>query len=130
MEYVKMEDYLASPDTVLQDHDTYRDFGRSEKQLKKDLKRTRKLLGDFQNVLYAHDRYSVLICLQGMDTAGKDSLIREVFKDFNVRGVEYIVLRCPPPWNWIMIIYGGTILNYRHGESSVSSIAHTMKTYW
>ena len=27
------------------------------------------------------------MCIQGMDTAGKDSLIREVFKEFNVRGI-------------------------------------------
>jgi polyphosphate kinase 2 (PPK2 family) len=30
--------------------------------------------------MYAHNRYGVLICLQGMDTSGKDSLIREVLK--------------------------------------------------
>jgi PPK2 family polyphosphate:nucleotide phosphotransferase len=37
--------------------------------------------------MYAHNKYAVLICLQGMDTSGKDSLIREIFKDFNARGV-------------------------------------------
>ena len=35
--------------------------------------------------MYANNRYGVLICIQGMDTAGKDSLIREVFKNFNAR---------------------------------------------
>ena len=30
-----------------------------------------------------------------MDTAGKDSLIREVFKDFNVRGVEVHSFKVP-----------------------------------
>jgi PPK2 family polyphosphate:nucleotide phosphotransferase len=45
--------------------------------------------------MYAHDKYSVLICLQGMDTAGKDSLIREVFKDFNVRGVQVHSFKVP-----------------------------------
>ena len=45
--------------------------------------------------MYAHGKYSVLICLQGMDTAGKDSLIREVFKDFNVRGVEVHSFKTP-----------------------------------
>jgi polyphosphate kinase 2 (PPK2 family) len=34
-----------------------------------------------KDALYAHNRYGVLICLQGMDTSGKDSLIREVFKE-------------------------------------------------
>jgi PPK2 family polyphosphate:nucleotide phosphotransferase len=37
--------------------------------------------------MYAHGKYAVLMCIQGMDTAGKDSLIREVFKEFNVRGI-------------------------------------------
>jgi len=29
-----------------------------------------------------------LVCFQGMDTSGKDSLIREVFKTFNTRGIN------------------------------------------
>jgi PPK2 family polyphosphate:nucleotide phosphotransferase len=37
----------------------------------------------------------VLICIQGTDTAGKDSLIREVFKDFNVRGVVVHSFKVP-----------------------------------
>ena len=50
---------------------------------KKALKTIRKKLSALQDKMYAHNRYSVLVCLQGMDTAGKDSLVREVFKDFN-----------------------------------------------
>ena len=45
--------------------------------------------------MYAHGKYSVLVCLQGMDTSGKDSLIREVFKDFNARGVEVMSFKVP-----------------------------------
>lgn len=74
---------------------THVDFGRSEKELKKDLKKIRVELGEFQDTLYAHGKYSVLICLQGMDTAGKDSLIREVFKDFNARGVVVHSFKVP-----------------------------------
>lgn len=59
----------------------------SNKSLKKQLRKERRELGEMQNTLYAHGKYSVLVCIQGMDTSGKDSLIREVFKDFNVRGV-------------------------------------------
>ncbi|KJD34965.1 phosphate:nucleotide phosphotransferase [Tamlana sedimentorum] len=62
---------------------------------KKELKKVRKDLGDWQNTMYAHNKYAVLVCLQGMDTAGKDSLIREVFKDFNVRGVEVQSFKVP-----------------------------------
>ncbi|MEL0457194.1 PPK2 family polyphosphate kinase [Flavobacteriaceae bacterium SZ-1-7] len=62
---------------------------------KKELKSVRKKLGDWQNTMYAHDKYSVLVCLQGMDTSGKDSLVREVFKDFNVRGVQVHSFKVP-----------------------------------
>lgn len=54
---------------------------------KKKLKKIRKKISKIQNVMYAHGKYSVLVCLQGMDTSGKDSLIREVFKTFNSRGI-------------------------------------------
>ena len=36
-----------------------------------------------------------MVCLQGMDTAGKDSLIREVFKELNARGVEVHSFKVP-----------------------------------
>ena len=59
-----------------------------DKDAKKKLKSTRKKISKIQDVMYAHGKYSVLICFQGMDTAGKDSLIREVFKSFNTRGIN------------------------------------------
>jgi PPK2 family polyphosphate:nucleotide phosphotransferase len=65
------------------------------KALEKELKSVRKKLGKLQDTIYAHGKYSVLICLQGMDTSGKDSLIREVFKDFNARGVEVYSFKVP-----------------------------------
>lgn len=52
-------------------------------------------LSALQDVMYAHNRYGVLICLQGMDTSGKDSLIREVFKEFNARGVVVHSFKTP-----------------------------------
>jgi len=60
---------------------------KGDKKMKKELKKVRRELGDLQNILYAHGKYSILVCIQGMDTSGKDSLIREVFKDFNIRGI-------------------------------------------
>ncbi|RAJ13199.1 PPK2 family polyphosphate kinase [Olleya aquimaris] len=59
------------------------------------LKKVRRQLGKLQDTMYAHGKYSVLVCLQGMDTSGKDSLIREVFKDFNARGVEVMSFKVP-----------------------------------
>ncbi len=65
------------------------------KDAKKELKEVRKVLGELQDTIYAHGKYAVLVCLQGMDTAGKDSLIREVFKDFNARGVVVHSFKVP-----------------------------------
>ena len=52
-----------------------------------ELEDIRKKLGKLQDTMYAHGKYAVLVCLQGMDTSGKDSLIRVVFKEFNSRGI-------------------------------------------
>ena len=95
MDYIKTEEYRANSSTDIAKVATRQDFGLSDKQLKKDLKKTRRTLGEFQDTLYAHNKYSVLVCLQGMDTAGKDSLVREVFKDFNARGVEVHSFKVP-----------------------------------
>ena len=38
---------------------------------------------DLQRVLYAHDKYSVLLVFQAMDAAGKDSTIRNVMTGVN-----------------------------------------------
>ena len=62
---------------------------------KKKLKTLRKELSELQDTMYAHGKYSMLVCLQGMDTAGKDSLIREVFKDVNARGVMVHSFKVP-----------------------------------
>ncbi len=59
------------------------------------LEKVQEKLSKLQDVMYAHNRYSVLICLQGMDTSGKDSLIREVFKEFNSRGVVVHSFKTP-----------------------------------
>ncbi len=95
MKKVKTEEYRVTGNVQLSKIDTHEDFGASTKELKKELKNIRKDLGEFQDTLYAHGKYGVLVCLQGIDTAGKDSLIREVFKDFNVRGVVVHSFKVP-----------------------------------
>lgn len=64
--------------------------------VKKDaLEKLSGKLAKLQEKMYAHNRYAVLICLQGMDTSGKDSLIREVFNEFNPRGVVVHSFKVP-----------------------------------
>ncbi|GAB1857176.1 polyphosphate kinase [Flavobacteriaceae bacterium MHTCC 0001] len=79
----------------LKNRPTFLDLNVSEDDIKDELKSVRKKLGKLQDTIYAHGKYAVLICLQGMDTSGKDSLVREVFKDFNVRGVEVHSFKVP-----------------------------------
>ena len=93
--YKRQTKYRVDSEFVLNHFSTQVDIGFSEKELGKALKQTRKALGKLQDTLYAHGKYGVLVCLQGMDTAGKDSLIREVFKDFNASGVEVHSFKVP-----------------------------------
>lgn len=71
------------------------DLGESKKEIKKELEELREDLGKLQDTMYAHGKYGVLVCIQGMDTAGKDSMIREVFKDFNTRGIVVHSFKVP-----------------------------------
>jgi len=67
------------------------------KEIERELEDTRIKLAKLQDTMYAHGKYAALVCLQGMDTAGKDSLIREVFKDLNARGVVVHSFKVPTP---------------------------------
>ncbi len=95
MKQIEENRFKVNSEIKLSDVATSVDYGLSDKALKKELEKVRKDLGKFQDTLYAHGKYGVLICLQGMDTAGKDSLIREVFKDFNARGVVVHSFKVP-----------------------------------
>ena len=95
MKNIDIGEYKIVSDLKLANQNTSENLDSTEKELKKKLEKLREDLGDFQNKLYAHGKYAVLICFQGMDTSGKDSLIREVFKDCNVRGVVVHSFKVP-----------------------------------
>ncbi|WP_422081259.1 PPK2 family polyphosphate kinase [Ulvibacterium sp.] len=95
MKKVDLARYRVETPIKLKDSPTLENLNESKKDLKRMLEETREELGEFQDTLYAHGKYSVLVCLQGMDAAGKDSLIREVFKDFNARGVVVHSFKVP-----------------------------------
>ena len=89
------EDFKVTKPIEIKNEETTINLDASRKALKKHLKKSRKKLGKLQGRIYAHGKYAVLICIQGMDTAGKDSLIREVFKSFNTRGVVVHSFKVP-----------------------------------
>ena len=94
MKKINTDHFKVSSEIKLKEQSTIYDLGE-EDEIKKELRKIRKKLGKIQDTMYAHGKYAVLVCLQGMDTSGKDSLIREVFKDFNARGVVVHSFKVP-----------------------------------
>lgn len=95
MKSLMPEDFKVTKNIKLSEIPTFIDVETSEKKKEKALSKVREKLSELQDIMYAHNRYGVLICLQGMDTSGKDSLIREVFKEFNPRGVVVHSFKTP-----------------------------------
>src|SRR6266850_1252458 len=54
-----------------------------------------KRLSELQERLYAQDRWAVLAILQGMDAAGKDSVVKHVMSGVNPQGCEVHPFRAP-----------------------------------
>jgi len=95
MKDISIDDFKITGSVQLKDLKTTYDLDASENKIEDELEEVREDLGKLQDTMYAHGKYAVLVCLQGMDTAGKDSLIREVFKDFNSRGVVVHSFKVP-----------------------------------
>jgi len=95
MKNITTNDFKVTSKIALNQRSTRLEMGADKDLMESALKKERKKLGKLQDTLYAHGKYAVLICIQGMDTAGKDSMIREVFKDFNARGVVVHSFKVP-----------------------------------
>ena len=95
MKSIKASDFKVTGKIELSEIPTVSNLEASKKKAEKHLEKEREQLGELQDKLYAHGKYAVLVCFQGMDAAGKDSLIREVFKDFNARGVVVHSFKVP-----------------------------------
>jgi PPK2 family polyphosphate:nucleotide phosphotransferase len=90
--------YRVGPDAkvALADHDpadkgSYDDPDEARKELA-DLVET---IADLQARLYAEDRRSLLVVLQGIDAAGKDSSVKHVFSGTNPQGVRVYSFKEP-----------------------------------
>jgi PPK2 family polyphosphate:nucleotide phosphotransferase len=95
MDQIDVLTYKIEENIKISDLPSDINMNASKEEVEKELRRVRIKLGKLQDTLYAHGKYAVLVCFQGMDTAGKDSLIREVFKDFNARGVVVHSFKVP-----------------------------------
>lgn len=95
MKTINTDDLKITSPKKLSNLPTLIDLKATKDEIKSAIDEIRETLSSLQDKMYAHNRYSVLICLQGMDTSGKDSLIREVFKEFNARGVVVHSFKTP-----------------------------------
>ncbi|RZJ67005.1 MAG: polyphosphate kinase 2 family protein [Flavobacterium sp.] len=95
MKSITPEDYKITSAIELKRLPTLDTLKSNEEELEEALAEVREDLAKLQDKMYAHNKYGVLICLQGMDTSGKDSLIREVFKEMNPRGVVVHSFKTP-----------------------------------
>jgi PPK2 family polyphosphate:nucleotide phosphotransferase len=59
------------------------------------LKELNQTLSDYQERLWAEGSQSLLVVLQAMDTAGKDSTIRKVLSGVNPQGVHVVSFKAP-----------------------------------
>ena len=79
----------------LKSHKTSEKGGLDKDKGEKIIEANRKRLSDFQEKLYAQDRWSLLLIFQGMDAAGKDSAIKSVFDGINPQGCEVTSFKQP-----------------------------------
>ncbi len=81
----------------INDLPTKLDLNAGKKEIEDELRKVRRKIAEIQTKIYASGTPAVYIGIQGMDTAGKDSLIREVFKDINPSGIEVHDFKKPTP---------------------------------
>lgn len=79
----------------LKAHKTDERGGLDKDEGEEIIEANRKRLADFQEKLYAQDRWSLLLVFQGMDAAGKDSAIKAIFEGVNPQGCEVYSFKQP-----------------------------------
>ncbi|OJW47827.1 MAG: polyphosphate kinase [Thiobacillus sp. 65-1059] len=71
--------------------------GKEKSDARERLDDYRERLETLQELLYAEGRHKLLVVLQAMDTAGKDSTIRHVFQGVDPLGVRVASFKTPTP---------------------------------
>ncbi len=66
-----------------------------EHEAKASLKKGVEQLSELQEMLYAQDRWAILVIFQAMDAAGKDSAIKHVMSGINPQGCEVVSFKQP-----------------------------------
>jgi polyphosphate kinase 2 (PPK2 family) len=102
----------------------------NQKSALRKLEKYTQQLRDLQHLLYAEGQRSLLICLQGLDTSGKDGSINHVLGAMNPQGTRVHVSRPPPGKKRPTISYGALSSRRRLRARWLFSTARTTKTFW
>lgn len=87
---------LSNKVIKLSDFDTaYTGEFHNKSEAKEKLKENIKKLSRLQDLLFASSTYGILIILQAMDAAGKDSLIKHVMSGLNPQGCRVYSFKVP-----------------------------------
>ena len=91
------EQYLFKDGQSLKDFDPNDTsaFPITRNQAEEELFVLRAEFDDLQELLHAQGKYKILIILQATDGAGKDNLIRSVFRGVNPKGVGVVNFKAP-----------------------------------
>jgi polyphosphate kinase 2 (PPK2 family) len=65
-----------------------------------------QVLAELEDVLYAQDRWSVLLIFQAMDAAGKDGAIKHVMSGVNPQVCQVYSFKSPSEKTSITTIFG------------------------
>jgi PPK2 family polyphosphate:nucleotide phosphotransferase len=82
---------VSLKDRATDDNDKPVSKEEGENLLKSDILK----LTELQEKLYSHNRYSILIVIQAMDAAGKDSVVKHVMSGLNPQGVTVTPFKTP-----------------------------------
>lgn len=92
-----LKDLLAKPGKkhLVSDFDSSFTSDLSKQDAKEQLAKDIEKLSELQSMLYAQDRYSILIIFQAMDAAGKDGTIKHVMSGINPQGCQVYSFKQP-----------------------------------
>ncbi|RTE94694.1 MULTISPECIES: polyphosphate kinase 2 family protein [Bradyrhizobium] len=93
--YITPFRYDGSGKFHLKDHKTSEKGDLDKESAQAILDANKKRLTEFQEKLYAQDRWSLLIVFQAMDAGGKDSAIKAIFEGINPQGCEVHAFKAP-----------------------------------
>jgi PPK2 family polyphosphate:nucleotide phosphotransferase len=88
-------DHPARFHLAARDCDETGGFDMTKDEAKTAIKNDIERLSKLQERLYAHNRWAVLVILQGMDASGKDSAIEHVMSGINPQGCEVTSFKAP-----------------------------------